>query len=208
MIIHKKNNTGLVSTKLFNILCITLIATICVCSLAIASYESAKYAVILDEYIDGTVNKNLSSCENAIEKELADIKYHVVNNKFVNSFDDTKAFAELVGSEESGSDTEIKLSTQKIIKNTKADILIVGEANVALLSEDPIQQTQWASIYSARASGLFKVIEVKTGKVLFTVNEMQSGADVSTSTAYEKALSNLGQQVGRKIVEKMLINEE
>lgn len=172
--------------------------------------SSTRFAVVLDEYIDGTVNENLSACENAIEKELTDIKYHVIHNKFISNFDDTKAFDELIGSQESDSDSEttIKPSIKNIIKNTKSDVLIVGEANVTLLSEEPIQETQWTNIYSARASGLFKVIDVKTGKVLFTVNEMQSGADVSTLTAYEKALSNLGLQAGRKIVEKMLVSEE
>jgi len=182
---------------------------------SVAFCETNKIAIVIAECLDGVEKETMSSCENAIEKELTDVKYHVVHNKFITSFDDTKAFDELIGSVESKSNesvseeanNEIHPSIQKIIKNTGADILIIGGANAALLSEEPIQETKWANIYSARASGLFKVIDVKTGKVLFTVNEMQSGADVSTATAYEKALSNLGLQAGRKIVEKMMIEE-
>lgn len=195
--------------KMFVSIFVLLISFFLACSSFCLS-EDTRFSVVLDEFINGTVNENLSACENAIEKELTDIKYHVIHNKFISNFDDTKAFDELVGSQESDSDSEttIKPSIKNIIKNTNADVLIVGEANVTLLSEEPIQETQWTNIYSARASGLFKVIDVKTGKVLFTVNEMQSGADVRTLTAYEKALSNLGLQAGRKIVEKMLVSEE
>jgi len=190
-------------------------------SFALVSYKTTKFAVSISESIDNIEKESMSACENAIEKKLIGAGYRVIHNKYVEDFDETKEYEELMRIEESYTEsatpdasmtdkvaptvesTEMTEITLAIKDKIKADIIIIGEANSSLLSEGPTVQTAYTNIYSARANGHIKVIWVDTGQVLAAVSEIQSGAEVSEPLAHERTLMNLGKKIGEKIVDKL-----
>jgi hypothetical protein len=168
--------------------------------------QITKFAVSISESIDGIEKNKISACENAIEKELSDNGYRVVHNKYVEKFDETKLFDEILPTKEISDEAEkIPVAAKKRIK---ADILVIGEANATLLADEPIAKTSMVNLYSARANGHFKVFWVNDGTIIFNVSEIQSGADVTKNTAIEKSLANLGEQIGKKIVDRFIDEAE
>ena len=178
----------------------------CNCSNAIdpddtTEVQPDKYAVSISESINGVEKTKMSACQNAIEKELVDNGYHVVHNKFINNLEQTKLFDELSGEEVGTGETESIPPMAK--KRINADVLIIGEADVTDLSEEPMAETSTVNLYSARANGHFKAIWVSDGQVFAAVSDMKSGADVTKAIAREKALSTLGQAIGKKVIESV-----
>lgn len=177
------------------------------------SNEYAKIGVSIAESINGIEINKMSACENAVEKVLADAGCNVVHNKYLEGLESTKIFDQLMISENESTDVvsdeavnevgeveEIPTATKGKIK---ADILVIGEVNADNLSEEPTVQTPMANIYSARANGHFKAIWVEDGRIITNINEAASGADVTKSLAAKKALSELGEQVGKNILKRL-----
>lgn len=208
-----------------NITCSALLISILLFNVSYAvdqyEYVSNKIAVSISESVDGIVNKSLSTCKNAIERELAKKGYHVVHNKYVENFNETNIFERLIeeenmvttsatldslggeGAASIAGEKEISKIVSSIQNKVKADILIIGKTDCNLLSEEPTIRNEYAGIYSARANGQFKVIWAHSGMIIATMSDIQSGADVTSRAASEKALTNLGISIGAKIAEEI-----
>lgn len=159
-------------------------------------FRPQRIAVSISEYIDGKESKKMSACKNAIENELVNSGHSVIHDEFINAFYATNTFNDLLDTGEAIADN--------LRKKVKASILIIGSVQSNLISEEPIIETTFAKLYSARALGTFKMFRLDDGEIITTVSDMHSGADISPAAANQKALVTLGRHVGDKIIENII----